>query len=223
MSSTNHHYKFIILLLLVILLFGMLGKSQVIVPQEQVLTEQHTVIPGVKIQYDEYAKSWYSIYSNGGAIHVYLAVADTLQQRKITANGIELWIDTKGRKRKKTGILFPYAGKTEMKLVGFTDELNGIQNSIHASGLRLTIHLNDLGVLIYEAQVPLAVFSKPPAMNTRINIGIAEKGMPLPNFDMHEMPPQSAIPADEPPTMADMDIHLFEDTTIWHKFTLAAK
>jgi len=48
------------------------------------------VTPGlpVKKNYDEEAKSWYAVYNTGNTIHVYLAVTDPLQQRKIVTNGI---------------------------------------------------------------------------------------------------------------------------------------
>ncbi|MEP6746073.1 MAG: hypothetical protein ABJB86_00020 [Bacteroidota bacterium] len=62
----------------------------------------------VKKNYDEDSKSWYAIYNTGNIIHVYLAVTDPLQQRKIVTNGMEIRIGTKGKKNKKTGILFPF-------------------------------------------------------------------------------------------------------------------
>lgn len=65
-----------------------------------------TVIP-VKKNYDEDARVWYAVYNLGGILHVYLAVVDPTEQRKILNSGMELWIDTKGKKNKTTGIAFP--------------------------------------------------------------------------------------------------------------------
>ena len=89
---------------------GRLAAQTDLVLQKRALTVNivaATTMP-VKKMYDEDAKSWYAIYITGDVIHVYLAVTDPLQQRKIITNGMELWIDTKGKKNKKTGIFFPF-------------------------------------------------------------------------------------------------------------------
>ena len=143
-------------------------------PQQFLFSSNKNILPAAtaKQTYDEDAKSWYAVYTAGSTVHVYLAITDPEQQKKVIMNGIELWFDSKGKKNKKTGILFPFmdasnkhgpAGDTnrpelfnghetdtvnmqalataiasqhEMKLTGFKEDLNGIQNIYHPSGDR---------------------------------------------------------------------------------------
>ncbi len=46
---------------------------------------------------------------------------------------------------------------------------------------------------------PLRRFSNPAAICIRINIGIVEKGIPLPNFNIYETRPESTLPPVEAP------------------------
>jgi len=68
----------------------------------------------VKQQYDEDAFTWYAAYSDDKNIYVRLAIKDSLQKRKLLQNGMELWIDSKGKKNKVTGIMFPLGEKVDM-------------------------------------------------------------------------------------------------------------
>ncbi|HSC39125.1 MAG TPA: hypothetical protein VLD19_14685 [Chitinophagaceae bacterium] len=63
--------------------------------------------PPIKMRYDEDAKTGYSVSNSDRLLKVRLWIADPLQQAKIMENGLELWIDTKGKKNKITGILYP--------------------------------------------------------------------------------------------------------------------
>jgi hypothetical protein len=98
-----------LLLLLILSNTGRLTAQTGIAQHKQAFTNNVNVsveMP-VKKNYDEDAMSWYALYTTGDIIHVYVAVTDPLQQRKIITNGMELWIDAKGKKNKKTGISFP--------------------------------------------------------------------------------------------------------------------
>lgn len=61
----------------------------------------------IKKQYDEDALTWYAVYNDSNAIYVHITITDSLQKRKVLQNGMELWIDGKGKKNKITGIMFP--------------------------------------------------------------------------------------------------------------------
>ena len=60
--------------------------------------------PPIKMRYDDDAKTGYSISNTDRLLKIRLWVADPLQQAKILENGLELWIDIKGKKNKTTGI-----------------------------------------------------------------------------------------------------------------------
>ena len=227
----------------------------------------NTAAPVKKI-YDEDAKSWYAVYNSDNILHVYIAVTDQAQQRKIVMNGIELWIDTKGKKNKKTGIQYPFnemdnkqgpaqgppgmgrpgafderlldtnniarlekaiAQHREMKLTGFNEELNGVQNIDHPSGIHVSLYfIKD--TLVYDAQLPLNTLPETPAVNSRIAIGIIEKGMQAPSFGGDGMAPPDGGPGGDgmmpppggggPPPGGPEAMALFEDNIIWYKLLL---
>jgi hypothetical protein len=220
----------------------------------------------VKRNYDDDSKSWYAVYTTGNIIHVYLAVTDPLQQRKIVTNGMELWIDTKGKKNKKTGILFPLAARVEnqrplqglppdfnrpgasdnhsgpdtnnikaletvisrlreMKLTGFKEDLNGVQNIHHPSGIEVSLYFVK-DTLVYEAQLPVNNFPEPLSINSRISVCFVEKGMLMPDFGGGQMPPDGGgggdgmPPPGGPPPGGEDGMRLFQDNIIWYKLVL---
>jgi hypothetical protein len=63
--------------------------------------------PGLKSWYNKTAKTWCCIYNDHNAVYIQLSITDLLQQKKVVENGIELWIDVKGKKKRNTGIIFP--------------------------------------------------------------------------------------------------------------------
>lgn len=214
-------------------------------------------------KFDEDAKTWYAIYNIGAVIHVYLAVADPLQQRKILTNGMEVWIDPKGKKNKKTGIFFPLAtqpagqknpeppsppafnsagnseaadtgtvkalaavaAQKEMKVTGFREELNGMQNILHPSGMAVRLYfIKD--TLVYEAQLPLNIFAETPAVHSHMSVCLVQKGMNLPVQGGNDLPPDGGgmdgmmPPPGGPPPGSEDRMQLFQDDVIWYKFIL---
>jgi len=219
-----------------------------------------------KAGYDPSSKTWYTVYNDAGAIYIQLLITDTLQQKKVIENGVEIWIDAKAKKKKSTGIVFPLAAtsaekgtraapaplpgnqqpiekkemreqlkrlllqKNEMQLTGFKEELNGIQNIRHPSGLQVSLQFSN-DTLIYQAVVPFVVFAKAPAMNMPVSIGIIEKGILSAGFNGNGMPdfgeppgegmmPPPGLPPGEEQS-GEEDMHqLLEDNVIWYKFVL---
>jgi hypothetical protein len=226
----------------------------------------------VKMHYDGDAKTGYSANNTDKFLKVRLWVADSQQQRKIMENGLELWVDTKGKKNKTTGIIYPQrmlpalpaealaktgeasakagppasatgrgprapkppirdliAMQKEIKLVGFGDDLNGIQNQHHPSGIDVSLRVvND--TLYYDAQIPLSLLPGASG-DSRVSIGIIEKGKDPEEFSGAGMPgggpppgggegmgPGGPPPGDMPP--GDMDIEQFANNVIWYKFSL---
>lgn len=73
--------------------------------------------PGLKSWYNKTAKTWCCIYNDHNAVYIQLSITDLLQQKKVVENGIELWVDVKGKRKRNTGIIFPlsatYAAKDQ--------------------------------------------------------------------------------------------------------------
>lgn len=256
-----------------IALLALIARGAAAFGQQPAFREQPSsgALPPVKMHYDGDAKTGYSATNTDKFLKVRLWVADSQQQRKIMENGLELWIDTKGKKNKTTGIIYPQrvlpalpaeavaqAGKAsavtgppaeargprapklpigaliamqkEIKLVGFGDELNGIQNQHHPSGIDVSLRVvND--TLYYDAQIPLSLL---PVVSgdSRVSIGIIEKGRnpeefpgagmpgggPPPGGGEGMGPGGGPPPGDMPP--GDMDIEQFANNVIWYKFSL---
>ncbi|HWB25881.1 MAG TPA: hypothetical protein VG738_10400 [Chitinophagaceae bacterium] len=64
--------------------------------------------------FDDDASTWYAVNHDDKALYIHVAIKDSLQKRKVLQNGMELWIDVKGRKNKETGILFPLGEKANI-------------------------------------------------------------------------------------------------------------
>lgn len=68
--------------------------------------QDNTTAPFV---FDKTSKVWHSERNDGQTIEVIVKIGDPSRQMKILRNGLEIWIDTKGKKNKKTGVLYPLA------------------------------------------------------------------------------------------------------------------
>lgn len=213
---------------------------------------------GTKRSYDEAARSWYSVYYALDTLYISIAVTDPVQQKKLVMNGLQVWIDPRGKKNKKTGIEFPFnkeirrgesqfpedsppalpsgaafdaggsqlpalekqlALQHEMRLTGFREELNGVQNNFHPSGIRVFFSfLKD--TLFCQAQLPINIFTESPGVHSRWSVGLVEKGNALdfqgsglvPPGGPDGMPPPPGLPPGE-----EEGMRIFEDNTIWYR------
>lgn len=208
--------------------------------------------------YDEEARSWYSVCLAADTLFICLAVTDPVQQRKLVMNGLEVWIDPKGKKNKKTGILYPFsaaarpedrpgqgmppppppeeavgfntnqvpllekqvARQHEMRLTGFKEDLNGIQNNFHPSGIRVSFSFVK-DTLLCQAQLPLNTLAENGGVHSRWSVGLIEKGSTLNFFGSDPMPPGGAgegmMPPPGPPPGEEGGMRIFEDNIIWYR------
>jgi len=229
---------------------------------------------GLKSWYDKTARTWCCMYNDNKAVYIQLSIADLLQQKKIVENGIELWIDVKGKKKRNTSITFPLpvtppanhhaapssdmkfpfsppdnekpldrtairqqlkalvSLQREMRLKGFVDELNGVQNAKHPSGLQVSLQFHH-DTLIYLAAIPFQALSRPVSFTTPMTIGIVEKGMLAARFNGNGMPDLGEPPGDDmmppPGPLPDEAFYtegnanaqqLWKDDMIWYRFTV---
>jgi hypothetical protein len=172
--------------------------------------------PGLKSWYNKSAKTWCCIYNDHNAVYIQLSMTDRLQQKKVVENGIELWVDVKGKRKKNTGIKFPLPA--------------GVQNAKHPSGLQVSLAY-DHDTLIYQATIPFQALGRSVSMPADMNIGIVAKGllpagfigmeMPVPDEPMGEgiMQPQSPPPADT--FSAEENAKQFrKNDIVWYRFTV---
>ena len=77
----------------------------------------------------------------------------------------------------------------EMKLTGFREDLNGVQNMHHPSGISASLYFVK-DTLVYEAQLPVNTLPETLFVNSRISVCFVEKGMAMPDFGSgNQMPP----------------------------------
>lgn len=194
-------------------------------------------------RYDEDARAWYRCFVRNSCVIVELKLIDSTEQEKMLRNGAAVWFDTKGRKNKKTGICFPLPTKTlvktapaaarpfahdmhligaarEMKLSGFPESINGIQNQHHPSGISAGLrYLND--TLIYSAQLPLNILAPSGELTSKLAVGIVINGSSEP-FAM--MPPEGPMdtgaPPGPPPGESGRNVRLLEHDEFWCKLVV---
>lgn len=92
-----------------ILLVTITGKTQTNSFAGPVIMTSHPY--AAKMQYNDEARTWYTAHRDTAAVFVRLQITDAVQQKKILQNGLELWVDIKGKKNKKTGVTFPVPEK----------------------------------------------------------------------------------------------------------------
>ena len=118
------------------------------------------------------------------------------------------------------------AARHDMKLTGFKEDLNGIQNAHHPSGIYVSLNfIKD--TLVYEAQLPLNTLSETVLLNSRIAVGIVEKGMTQSGMNENGMPPPDGgpgadgmMPLPGPYPGGEEGMRIFEDNSIWCKILL---
>lgn len=172
--------------------------------------------PGLKSWYNKTAKTWCCIYNDHNAVYIQLSITDLLQQKKVVDNGIELWVDVKGKRKRNTGIKFPLPA--------------GTQNAKHPSGIHVSLAY-DHDILIYQAIIPFQALGRPVSMNTDMKIGIVAKGLLPAGYIGIEMPDFGEQPIDgmmlppgPPPGEAfsaeENGKHPRKDDIVWYRFTV---
>jgi hypothetical protein len=207
------------------------------------LANTPTIAQEPAFRYQEDAATWYRCFIRNGCVMVELKLNDSTAQEKMLRNGAELWFDTRGRKNKKTGIVFPLASSvekppsqkapapfpvatqlassaTEMKLSGFSESINGIQNQHHPSGIVVNVRfLND--TLMYSAQLPLNILAPDGDLTSKLAVGIVIKGT---SERFTSMPPEGPMDAAPPPGPAPGErpeqFRMLEDDEFWCKLVV---
>src|SRR5882757_3829782 len=97
--------SFLSLALTAVLLAGscLSGFSQVANLPEKIMPDSdfsRMQRPVPEMSYDQDTRTAYAAFNTGQSLYVHLEITDPAQQRKIVHNGLELWIDVKGKKNK---------------------------------------------------------------------------------------------------------------------------
>lgn len=192
-------------------------------------------------RFEEEAATSYRCNIDNDRLVVELALTDRQEQEKILRNGVHLWIDPRGKKAKKTCISYPLPASVnqrlivapphladssirdiavdarEMKLSGFTEAINGIQNHLHPSGIEMNLcFVND--TLMYKAQLPLNILAATGELSSKIGIGIVINGSDEPTV---MLPPEDPMQGNPPPPPGEgPNRRLLEDDEFWCKLVV---
>jgi len=103
-----------------------------------------------------------------------LTITDITTQKKIMQSGINLYIDTKGKKKENTGIDYPVAGNpASMRLFGFSDTEPAILSISSEGTVNIAFSWDSSNVLHIEYNIPLKMLEKTVTglNNKKISVG----------------------------------------------------
>ena len=146
--------------------------------------------PPEKFVTDQPTKIEYAIDNGNQALFLAINIPDRSIQKKVMQEGMNLYIDTKGKKKENKGIEFPVrmeniSSTENMKLFGFDNAEPFIQNIRTEGTANIAIAWDSSSILHIEYTIPLKLIEKDLSElnNKKISIGwkIEENKMPPSN------------------------------------------
>ncbi len=151
----------------------------------------------------------YALANDSMAFYICMKVLSGEQQMKILRNGLEIWIDPSGKKKKISGITCPLSSPRlgnqnfllkqgekpdqqkmalqsvllvkEMTLTGFKDEIDGTRHmDYNATGIKVVLAIDSTGVLVYEAKIPFSAFRNEIKPAQAISLGCVIPAIDVP-------------------------------------------
>jgi len=146
--------------------------------------------PREKFVTDQPTKIEYAIDNDNQTLFLAINIPDRSIQKKVMQEGMNLYIDTKGKKKENKGIEFPVrmeniSSTENMKLFGFDNAEPFIQNIRTEGTANIAIAWDSSSILHIEYTIPLKLIEKDLSElnNKKISIGwkIEENKMPPSN------------------------------------------
>lgn len=142
----------------------------------------------------------YALANDSATFYICMKVLSGDQQMKILRNGMEIWIDPTGKKKKISGIMCPLNSPRlgnqrsilkqgekpdqqkmalqsvllvkEMTLTGFKEEIDGTRHmDYNTTGIKVVLSIDSTGVLVYEAKIPFSAFRNEIKSTEAISLG----------------------------------------------------
>jgi hypothetical protein len=134
--------------------------------------------PTEKFVTDKTTKMDYAIDNDNQTLFLAIIIPDRTIQKKILQEGMNLYIDTKGKKKENKGIEFPVrieniSSTENMKLFGFSNLEPFIQNIKTEGTANIAIEWDSSSILHIEYNIPLKIIEKDLSElnNKKISIG----------------------------------------------------
>ena len=175
-------------ILLLLPVIGLFGKSPAVIfsiaGQTDTTIVTHlldgivTEWPAEKFMTDKPTKMAYAVDNNNETLFLAINIADQNVQKRIMQEGLNLYIDTKGKKKESRGIEFPVKMETlasieYMKLFGFGSGETGMVSIRSEGTANIAIAWDSSFVMHIEYTIPLKMLEETVAElnNKRISIG----------------------------------------------------
>ncbi|HEV7229755.1 MAG TPA: hypothetical protein VGO45_00420 [Bacteroidia bacterium] len=139
--------------------------------------------------YDSGSKLQYTFSNDLKNMYICVRATNEESQQKILRGGMQIWIDTTGKAKERSGLLFPLPetetkedvnrerrqdpgtsefrtkkkfrnDRTELELTGFKPPASGILPLQNIYGVTANINMDSLDILTYEAIIPFRTFFK---------------------------------------------------------------
>lgn len=160
--------------------------------------------------YDADTRLNYSVSNDDEKLYIVARVVDELSQAKVMQNGLQIYIDTSGKKNKQVALLYPNpdrsadepvnsggSGKNmeevkkkfssqamQMQLAGFKPGIPDYLPPQNEYGINVNINWDANNIMIYEASIPFKTFFKPalaPKDSLRnFDFSVVMRGFPAP-------------------------------------------
>ena len=130
--------------------------------------------PSEKFISDKETKTRFATDNDAQFLFLALTIPDRTTQKKIMQGGVNLYIDTKGKKKESTGIEYPVAGNPgSMRLFGFSDSEPAILSISSEGTANIAFSWDSSNVLHIEYNIPLKLLEKavPGLNNKKISVG----------------------------------------------------
>jgi len=130
--------------------------------------------PSEKFITDKETRTRFATDNDGQFLFLVLTISDIPTQKKIMQGGVNLYIDTKGKKKESTGIEYPVAGNPgSMRLFGFSDSEPAILSISSEGTANIAFSWDSSNVLHIEYNIPLKLLEKavPGLNNKKISVG----------------------------------------------------
>ena len=134
--------------------------------------------PPEKFVIDKSTKMEFAIDNDNQTLFLAINIPDRSIQKKLMQEGMNLYIDTKGKKKENKGIEFPVkmeniSNTENMKLFGFSNAEPFIQNIKTEGTANIAIAWDSSSVLHIEYNIPMKIFEEnlSELNNKKISIG----------------------------------------------------
>jgi hypothetical protein len=122
----------------------------------------------------EDGKYQYSITNDLTNVYISIFASSQIGQKSVLRNGIDVYIDPKGKKNKNIKFHFPDRANDQYTLTGFNDIENGTYNLLDATGFFMGLNVDNLNNTGIEIVIPkYRIYGKDfKSKKQNINIGI---------------------------------------------------